>query len=76
MTNDDERYKKIGKAAVDATRKMMKTLPDNAKLIEGKQVLSGKDAKKKFEADDDFAAKQTERLIGLAADLTKRKKIK
>jgi len=69
-----ERDKKIAKAAIKAAKEMLRTLPDDQNLVMGREVLTGKEVKKKFEVDDDFAAKTAEQILKLKLDTLVRKK--
>lgn len=72
----DEREKRIGKIALKVTKQMLDSMPDDAEYVEGTEVLSGKEVKQKFKVDDEFAAKNVERLLKLKFDMAKRKKPK
>lgn len=69
MTDNDERLKKLGKAAVQAAKQMLDSLPDDAEYVEGRQVLSGKELKKKFKTDEEFATKAAVRIFRLKFDV-------
>ena len=70
----DERDKKIAKAAIKAAKEMLQSLPDDQKLVMGREVFTGKEVKEKFEADDEFAAKTAEQVLKLKLDTLIRKK--
>lgn len=71
-----EWYARLGKVAFEAAREMVATIPDEADYIAGTVALSGKEVKEKFETDLNFAEQQVERIIKLAADISKKKAIK
>lgn len=73
---DKERCEKAGKAAIEAAKRMLNTMPDDAKFISGTQVFSGKELKKKFETDEDFALKTVEQVVSLNLDTLIRKQKK
>jgi len=70
--SDDERTKKIGEAAIKAAKEMLKSLPNNAELIEGRTVLTGKQVKEKFETDENFAIKTALQVLNLKFHVIRR----
>lgn len=69
MSDNDERLKKLGKAAVQAAKQMLDSLPDDAEYVQGRQVLSAKEVKQKFKTDEEFAAKTAIRIFKLKFDV-------
>jgi len=70
----DERDQKIAKAAIKAAKEMLQSLPDDENLVMGREVFTGKEVKRKFEFDDEFAAKTAEQILKLKLDTLVRKK--
>jgi len=70
----NEREKKLAEAAIKAAKEMLQSLPDDAEYVHGREVLTGKEVKQKFEIDDEFAAKTAEQILKLKLDTLIRKK--
>jgi len=69
LSDNDEQLKKLGKAAVQAAKEMLDSLPDDAEYVQGRQVLSGKETKEKFKTDEKFATKTAIRIFRLKFDV-------
>ena len=59
---------KLADVALKAAKDMLKTLPDDSKLVIGKEVLTGKEVKEKFSKDEEFAGYVVNLVVGLKFD--------
>ena len=59
---------KLAEVALKAAGEMLKTFPDDAKLVIGKEVLTGKQVKEKFGKDEEFAGFVVNLVVGLKFD--------
>ena len=73
MSDKDELYKELGKLTVQEAERILQTLPDDAKLVEGTKVMSARELKQKFAVDDETKIKFAKKAIAFKMDLLLRK---
>ena len=72
----DPRVRKTAEEILRETRLILQAYPDFEKIrdpVDGMKMLTKKEALKRFDGDDDFAAKVAAKIFGLKLDVLLRK---